>query len=148
MGDHKYKKDSKKSSRKEHRESHKEHKKHKKSSKRREDEKEVEIDYSDPSLWVEAPGSTEMTPAEYLKNQQEGISARSQEALNEDTTQPKEENARHGWMLDSGFDFSSMGVARQKEEDKQKPDPDQVKEKKKKKKTYSAFSIFTRLFFF
>ncbi|EIE80507.1 hypothetical protein G6F55_003340 [Rhizopus delemar] len=127
MGDHKHKKDSKKSSRKEHRESHKEHKKHKKSSKRREDEKEVEIDYSDPSLWVEAPGSTEMTPAEYLKNQQEGISARSQEALNEDTTQPKEENARHGWMLDSGFDFSSMGVARQKEEDKQKPDPDQPK---------------------
>ncbi|CEI92892.1 hypothetical protein RMCBS344292_07139 [Rhizopus microsporus] len=38
-----------------------------------------------------------------------------------------QENARHGWMLDSGFDFGSLGTARQKEEDKSKPNPDEPK---------------------
>lgn len=121
MGDHKHKKESKKSSRKEHKESDKRHHKHKKNSK----EKEVEIDYSDPSLWVEASGNEEMTPAEYLKSQQEGVSARNQEFVNDNVAQPKEESSRHGWMLDSGFDFGSMGLAKQKEEPK--PDPDQVR---------------------
>ncbi|KAG1473468.1 hypothetical protein G6F56_000939 [Rhizopus delemar] len=121
MGDHKHKKESKKSSRKEHKESDKRHHKHKKNSK----EKEVEIDYSDPSLWVEASGNEEMTPAEYLKSQQEGVSARNQEFVNDNVAQPKEESSRHGWMLDSGFDFGSMGLAKQKEEPK--PDPDQPK---------------------
>ncbi|KAI9271408.1 CwfJ C-terminus 1-domain-containing protein-like protein [Sporodiniella umbellata] len=121
MGDHKHKKESKKSSRKEHKESSKRHHKHKKGSK----EKELEIDYSDPSLWVEASDQIEMTPAEYLKSQQEGMAAKNQEGFDDLGALPKEESSRHGWMLDSGFDFGSMGLSKPKEEPK--PNPDEPK---------------------
>lgn len=119
MGDHKHKK----SSKRDHKESSssRDHKKHKKSSK-----KEKEIDYSDPSLWVEAGTNVaEITPAEHLRNHQKASEAREQE-LDADSTLPQEHDARHGWMLDGGMDFGAMGTARIKEEDKPKPNPDFV----------------------
>lgn len=132
MGDHKHKKDrdSKKSSssKRHHKESssssHREHKKHKKSSSSRQ---EPEIDYSDPSLWVEAESQTaELTPAEHLLNQQKATEANEQAEQDNSAALPKEQEARHGWMLDGGLDFGSMGTARVREEDKPKPNPDQV----------------------
>lgn len=138
MGNHKHKKE--KSSKKEHKESSREHKKHKKSSRQKDDE----IDYSDPSLWVEAEDNTEMTPAEYLRNQQQNTDAKNN--LSQETMeQPMQENARHGWMLDSGFDFGSLGTARQKEEDKSKPNPDEVRKlQDKKKKDFNLLFLSPR----
>lgn len=95
MGDHKHKsKESKKKSKKEH----KKHKKHKKE----ESSSEPEIDYNDPSLWVE-------------KDQPEPAPPPSQSSA-----------PRHEWMLNESFDFGSLGVAREKPENTPKPDPDQV----------------------
>lgn len=132
MGDHKHKK----SSKKDHKDSSsREHKRHKKSSSSH--KKEKEIDYSDPSLWVEAGTNSEITPAEHLRNQQ-----RATESIDHDTqpnSLPQEEEARHGWMLDGGMDFGAMGVARVKEEDKPKPNPDFV--------SFFLFSLnYTNLF--
>lgn len=128
MGDHKHK--SKKSS-KDHKErssssSKREHKKHKSSHKKT----EKELDYSDPSLWVEV-GATEITPAEHLRNHQRAAEATSsvKETTTDDSMYPQEQEARHGWMLDGGLDFGSMGSARVKEEDKPKPNPDFVSER-------------------
>lgn len=119
MGDHKHK--SKKSSKRDHKDSSsREHKRHKSSSKK---EKEKEIDYSDPSLWVEV-GAEEATPAEHLRNHQRAAEATMEES--EEISLPQEEEARHGWMLDGGLDFGAMGTARVKEEDKPKPNPDFV----------------------
>lgn len=127
MGDHKHKKE-KKSSKRQHRDSssNRDHKKHKKNSfSRCKAAHEDEIDYSDPSLWVEAKGSTsEITPADYLRSQQKANDAKEQESDVADI--PKEQDARHGWMLDGALDFSAMGSARIKEEDKTKPNPDFV----------------------
>lgn len=128
MGDHKHK--SKKSSR-DHKErsssssSKREHKKHKSSHKKA----EKELDYSDPSLWVEV-GATEITPAEHLRNHQRAAEAVSSTNKNstDDSMYPQEQEARHGWMLDGGLDFGSMGSARVKEEEKPKPNPDFVSE--------------------
>lgn len=95
MGDHKHKsKESKKKSKKEH----KKHKKHKKE----ESSSEPEIDYNDPSLWVE-------------KDQPEPAPPPSQSSA-----------PRHEWMLNESFDFGSLGVAREKPENTPKTDPDQV----------------------
>lgn len=130
MGDHKHKKDSKKpSSKREHssHSKHGDHKKHKKmssSSKRREESKE--IDYNDASLWVEAPGTTEIMPAEHLRNQQQADRAGQEQSQPTADTLPQQEEARHGWMLDGGLDFGSMGTARVREQDKPKPNPDMV----------------------
>lgn len=137
MGNHKHKKE--KLSKKEHKESSREHKKHKKSSRQKDDE----IDYSDPSLWVEAEDNAEMTPAEYLRNQQQNTDAKNN--LSQETIeQPMQENARHGWMLDSGFDFGSLGTARQKEEDKSKPNPDEVRKLQDKKKEFNLLFLSPR----
>lgn len=121
MGDHKHKK----SSKRDHKDSSsREHKKHKKSSSSSKQEKE--IDYSDPSLWVEAGTNvSEITPAEHLRNHQRAHESREQDAQ-QAATLPQEEEARHGWMLDGGMDFGAMGTARVKEEDKPKPNPDFV----------------------
>jgi hypothetical protein len=127
MGDHKHKKDSKKSSSKrEHSShgSHRDHKKHKKSNSSKRNDETKEIDYSDPSLWVEAPGTTEITPAEHLRNHQQADLTREEQPAAE--TLPQQEEARHGWMLDGGLDFGSMGIARVREEDKPKRNPDEV----------------------
>ncbi|CEP11049.1 hypothetical protein [Parasitella parasitica] len=125
MGDHKHKKE-KKSSKREHQDSSssRDHKKHRKSSSsRRKAEREEEIDYSDPSLWVEAGGtSSEMTPADYLTSQQNADKAKEQ--TYDVLSMPREQDARHGWMLDGGLDFGDMGLARIKKEDKPKPNPD------------------------
>ncbi|GAN01980.1 complexed with cdc5 protein cwf19 [Mucor ambiguus] len=137
MGDHKHKKE-RKSSKREHSSStsssSRDHKKHKKSSSssRQKHEKELEIDYSDPSLWVEAAGAndsgiqSEIAPADYLKSQQQANEAKLQ--LQDDvptsSMMPKEQDARHGWMLDGGLDFGAMGSARIREEDKPKVNPD------------------------
>lgn len=124
MGDHKHKK----SSKRDHKESSShDHKKHKKSSSSK---KEKEIDYSDPSLWVEAGNNvSEITPAEHLRNHQRAQESREQDNISisqEPASLPQEEEARHGWMLDGGMDFGAMGTARIKEEDKPKPNPDFV----------------------
>lgn len=106
--DHKHKsnKDSKKKSKKEH-------KKHKK-SKRQNSDSEPEIDYSDPSLWVEKESDVP-PPATSAPEEEEVKSA-----------QPSA-GPRHGWMLSDSFDFGSLGTARQPtEESKPKPDPDEV----------------------
>jgi hypothetical protein len=117
MGDHKHK--SKKSSKRDHKDSSsRDSKRHKSSSK-----KEKEIDYSDPSLWVEV-GAEEATPAEHLRNHQRAAEAAVEESS--EVSLPQEEEARHGWMLDGGLDFGAMGTARVKEEDKPKPNPDFV----------------------
>ncbi|KAI8646313.1 CwfJ C-terminus 1-domain-containing protein-like protein [Parasitella parasitica] len=125
MGDHKHKKE-KKLSKREHRDSSssRDHKKHKKSSSsRHKAERQEEIDYSDPSLWVEAGGnSSELTPADYLTSQQKANEAKGQE--HDISSMPKEKDAPHGWMLDGGLDFGDMGSARIKKEDKPKPNPD------------------------
>lgn len=130
MGDHKRKKE-KKSSKREHKDSSssREYKKHKNSStSRHKTEQKDEIDYSDPSLWVEAGGnSSEVTPAEYLRSQQQADQAKEQEF--DVSSMPKEQEARHGWMLDGGLDFGAMGSARIKEEDKPKANPDFVSNK-------------------
>lgn len=83
------------------------------------------MDYSDPSLWVEV-GATEITPAEHLRNHQRAAEATSSTNKNstDDSMYPQEQEARHGWMLDGGLDFGSMGSARVKEEEKPKPNPD------------------------
>lgn len=102
MGDHKHKKKSKK-----------EHKKHKKS--RHHDQHDSPVDYNDPSLWVEADASepapameTTLTPAQ---QQQPTVQ-------------------REAWMVNDGFDFGSLGTAREKPDDKKpKIDPDQVSTK-------------------
>ncbi|KAI8048599.1 CwfJ C-terminus 1-domain-containing protein-like protein [Gilbertella persicaria] len=129
MGDHKHKKEKKPSSKKrEHKESRSErdHKKHKKISSRHKEE--TEIDYSDPSLWVEAGGGAEeITPAEHLRNIQQATEARNQPVDTNELSLPQEQEARHGWMLGGGFDFGSMGTARVREEDKPKPNPDEFK---------------------
>lgn len=127
MGDHKHK--SKKSSSRDHKErsgsssSKREHKRHKSSSKK----VEKEVDYSDPSLWVEV-GAAEITPAEHLRNHQRAAEATSSlnETSTDDSMYPQEQEARHGWMLDGGLDFGAMGTAKVKEEDKPKPNPDFV----------------------
>lgn len=142
MGDHKHKKEHKKSSssKRDHKESHssssgRDHKKHKKSSSSSKKEKQSEIDYSDPSLWVEAGNDSvaEVTPSEHLRNHQRASEARNQDPDQEMTEStasfPQEQDARHGWMLDGGLDFGAMGTARVKEEDKPKPNPDVVSRK-------------------
>ncbi|KAG2212917.1 hypothetical protein INT46_010473 [Mucor plumbeus] len=125
MGDHKRKKE-KKSSKRDHRDSSssRDHKRHKNSSSsRHKTEQKNEIDYSDPSLWVEAGGnSSEVTPAEYLRSQQQADQAKEQEF--DVSSMPKEQEARHGWMFDGGLDFGAMGSARIKEEEKPKANPD------------------------
>lgn len=141
MGDHKHKKE-RKSSKREHSSSasssSRDHKKHKKSSSssRHKHEKEQEIDYSDPSLWVEAGGAaandsgiqSEIAPADYLKRQQQANEAREQQQddASISSMMPREQDARHGWMLDGGLDFGAMGSARIREQDKSKVNPDLV----------------------
>ncbi|KAK4513250.1 uncharacterized protein ATC70_011818 [Mucor velutinosus] len=138
MGDHKHKKE-RKSSKREHASStsssSRDHKKHRKSSSssRHKHEREQEIDFSDPSLWVEAAGAandngiqSEITPADYLKSQQQANEAKQQQQddVSANSMMPKEQDARHGWMLDGGLDFGAMGSARIREEDKPKANPD------------------------
>lgn len=133
MGDHKHKKE-RKSSKREHSSSSsiRDHKKHKKSStsSRHKHEKEQEIDYSDPSFWVEAGDNgvhSEITPADYLKSQQQANEAKEQQQDDASFSMlPKEQDARHGWMLDGGLDFGAMGSARIREQDKPKANPDFV----------------------
>ncbi|OBZ80699.1 hypothetical protein A0J61_11252, partial [Choanephora cucurbitarum] len=127
MGEHKHKKEKKSSKKRDHKEarSERDHKKHKKSIRH---EKESEIDYSDPSLWVEAGGGVEeATPAEHLLNVQRATEAREQPVEPDQLNLPQEQEARHGWMLGGGFDFGSMGTARIREQDKPKPNPDELK---------------------
>ncbi|KAI7864111.1 CwfJ C-terminus 1-domain-containing protein-like protein [Spinellus fusiger] len=110
MGEHK---ESKKSSREGKIRHHKKHKKSSKSSKRSErqsDGSETEIDYDDPSLWVE---STE-------------VSCVSTTQVTTEAVDKKGEEARHEWMLSDSFDFSSLGEARIKKEDI-KPHPEEPK---------------------
>ncbi|KAI8331634.1 CwfJ C-terminus 1-domain-containing protein-like protein [Blakeslea trispora] len=122
MGEHKHKKEKKPSKKRDHKESRSEHS-HKKHKKRQQDE----IDYSDPSLWVEA-GGEEASPAEHLLNIQRANEARQQQPTEADSMSlPQEQEARHGWMLGGGFDFGSMGTARVREQDKPKPNPDELK---------------------
>ena len=90
------------------------HKKHKKHSRHHSDssqsDNEQEIDYSDPSLWVESTDqqSTAAPP----------IATATQE--------PQQQQApRHEWMLNESFDFGSLGSAKPKEEEI-KPNPDEV----------------------
>jgi hypothetical protein len=123
MGEHKHKKHDKKSKSDRHDKKHK--KKHSSSTKRQ----EKEIDYSDPSLWTEAEGTTEATPAEYLRSQQQQQQQQEQPA-EEAQVYPKEQDARHGWMLDGSFDFGGMGTKKEREQDKPKPNPDEVNKKK------------------
>ncbi|KAG0167148.1 hypothetical protein DFQ28_003381 [Apophysomyces sp. BC1034] len=103
MGEHKRSKKPKKE---------KKEKKHKKSSKQDHSESEPEIDYSDPSLWVEksdndAPAAQPQVPEAAVQ-------------------QPQQGSARHGWMLDESMDFGSFGTARAKPETF-KPHPDEIK---------------------
>lgn len=109
MGEHKHKKKSKK-----------EHKKHKRS--KREDQ---EIDYSDPSLWVEK--ADEGSPSA----EQSAIPTAASNAPT--ATATASNNApvqRESWMLDDSFDFASLGRAQEKPESN-KPDPDQVRKKRR-----------------
>ncbi|KAI9496028.1 CwfJ C-terminus 1-domain-containing protein-like protein [Zychaea mexicana] len=91
----------------------KKHKKHKKHSHHHSDsDDDQEIDYSDPSLWVEAePSSSSAAPPATT------TTAAAQEPKAEGGPPP-----RHEWMLNDAFDFGSMGTARPKQETK--PDPD------------------------
>ena len=83
--------------------SKKEHKKHKKS--KHHDHNDSAIDYNDPSLWVEAGASA--SPSETAPQQPSTIQ-------------------REAWMVNDGFDFGSLGTAREKPDEKPKIDPDQV----------------------
>ncbi|KAF7727149.1 hypothetical protein EC973_008010 [Apophysomyces ossiformis] len=103
MGEHKRSKKSKKD---------KKEKKLKKSSKQDHSESEPEIDYSDPSLWVEK------TDTETTSNQSQAPEGSVQA--------PKQGSARHGWMLDESMDFGSFGIAKTKPETL-KPHPDEIK---------------------
>ncbi|KAL0075210.1 CwfJ C-terminus 1-domain-containing protein-like protein [Phycomyces blakesleeanus] len=119
MGEHKSK-DSKRKSKKEGKE-HREHRKHKKSSsKKHHSESETEIDYNDPSLWVET-GESE-APEWKAVNAPTELAVAADEIT---VDQPKREAARHDWMLNETFDFSSLGETRIKKEDKPKPNPDE-----------------------
>ncbi|KAI8982000.1 CwfJ C-terminus 1-domain-containing protein-like protein [Mycotypha africana] len=135
MGESKHKKEAKKSSSKrEHKDdssnrhsNHREQKRHRKSgSSRHKKVDHHEVDYSDPSLWVEADHNVaEATPAEQLTYQQKAMET---ESVADPATFPAEQEARHGWMLGGGegFDFADMGTARRREETP-KPNPDDLK---------------------
>ncbi|KAI8879397.1 hypothetical protein K501DRAFT_336113 [Backusella circina FSU 941] len=133
MGEHKHKKDHKSKSDRHD----KKHKKKSSSSSSSSKRREKEMDYSDPSLWVEAEGTTEATPAEYLKNQQQVQEPSSEQV----ESYPKEQEARHGWMLDGSFDFGGMGTKREREEDKPKPNPDELKVSKRELNKYLVQGI-------
>lgn len=119
MGDHKHKsKDKSKSSKKDRKEHH-HHRKHKKSSSSRQEanlndnsNESMDIDYSDPSLWVEKADHDNMaTPA----------------TIEQPTSVPQQQqNARHDWMLDSSFDFGDFGSKKPEPKEEDKPNPDQV----------------------
>ncbi|KAI7858632.1 CwfJ C-terminus 1-domain-containing protein-like protein [Circinella umbellata] len=90
------------------------HKKHKRHSRHHSDsshsDNEQEIDYSDPSLWVEATDQQSTTAPPIAT-----------------TTATQEQQApRHEWMLNESFDFGSLGSAKPKEEEI-KPNPDEPK---------------------
>ena len=108
MGEKKSKKSKK--DKKHHHKKHKKHLRHHSDSSHSDNEQE--IDYSDPSLWVEATDqqSTTAPPIATTTATQE--------------QQQEQQAPRHEWMLNESFDFGSLGSAKPKEEIK--PNPDEV----------------------
>ncbi|CAO3586095.1 unnamed protein product [Absidia cylindrospora] len=78
----------------------------------------MDLDYSDPSLWVEKDDHMNAaTPAPAAQQQQQPSS----------TSSPPQQQARHDWMLNDSFDFSDMGTKKTVAKDEDKPNPDELK---------------------
>ncbi|KAI8088679.1 CwfJ C-terminus 1-domain-containing protein-like protein [Halteromyces radiatus] len=79
----------------------------------------MEIDYSDPSLWVE-------------KTDQDNVSSITSTTISQSVEKPsvqpqqQQQEIRHGWMLDSSFDFADFGTKKPEPKD-DKPNPDNLK---------------------
>ncbi|KAI9303435.1 CwfJ C-terminus 1-domain-containing protein-like protein [Cunninghamella echinulata] len=126
MGEHKSKsKDSKKkSSKKDHKEHKREHRKHKRSSPKQ-DESQMDFDYSDPSLWEEKPeheNTITKVPDSLTSSEAAAVSHNDQQQ----EQQKEQEQSRHGWMLDSSFNFGDFGSSKAKPVEN-KPHPDELK---------------------
>ncbi|KAI8328978.1 CwfJ C-terminus 1-domain-containing protein-like protein [Chlamydoabsidia padenii] len=73
----------------------------------------MEVDYSDPSLWVEKTDHDNVVTLAPVKQPT--------------PPPPQVPQARHDWMLDSSFDFGDFGSKKPEPKEEDKPNPDKLK---------------------